>query len=177
MQPLRPIKACHLCRRSYTLLQWPVLILDLHETAKLRESENVSPTVEVRHCVCGEPLSLDPIYAATVADAVPADEPEHTASRAEPPDGALEAAPDGSHTEGGWGYHMEEATAIVAYLRVPLVPYPKPVSRCPKRPTDRKAALLGSLLAARMLIDQIIAQATPPPEPAEQPPDEEKPPC
>jgi hypothetical protein len=74
---LRPIKACNNCGASYTLPMWE----------QLQPGFCAVPGTERRRCACGNELALDRAAAESVADALPP--PEHTASRADPPDEAL----------------------------------------------------------------------------------------
>ena len=76
---LRPIKACNNCGASYTLPTWDAL--------PIGEGDGGRVGCERRRCTCGEYLLLDRAAAEGVANALPP--PEHTASRADPPDEAL----------------------------------------------------------------------------------------
>lgn len=64
---LRPIKACHNCRASYTLPMWD-------ELAKT-ESREPGEVIEERRCICGTVLRLDRRLAEGVHNALPP-EPE-----------------------------------------------------------------------------------------------------
>jgi len=164
MNQLRPVKACHACGASYTLETWK-LLRTIDPWSKAPDG------TERRLCVCGEVLTLNLDQAAQVADAMP--EPEQQLGPEPPPEALDDEPPAEGMAVDRWGYHMEEATAILAYVRIPLVPYPK-------RRNDKTRArdAIELMLGARALLDQLIAQAAQHvgPPPAEVHADDDPPP-
>jgi hypothetical protein len=138
---LRPIKACHVCGRCYTISQWKMLHLS---------PIPIPPEgCECRNCTCTARLTLDLRGVESIADALPE---EHTASRAEPPPEALDDD-DPHHCPHSWGYRMEAATVFFAH--VPLVPYPRPMAPKPNQKA-RRHDVLNELLVARGVLGGVL---------------------